>query len=62
MFNNRLKELRLLHNYTMDDLAKIYNERFNGKSIKVLSAAMKMAYKSHYLQWLKILQRFLEFP
>ena len=31
MFNNRLKELRLLHNYTMDDLAKIYNERFNGK-------------------------------
>lgn len=31
MFSNRLKELRTSHGYSMDELANIYNQKFNGK-------------------------------
>lgn len=34
MFKDRLKELRITRGYTMDDLANIYNSRYNGRMNK----------------------------
>ena len=34
MFNKRLKELRTLHNYSMDKLVALYNAKFNSKMNK----------------------------
>lgn len=31
IFGNRLKQLRIENNYTMDELTDLYNEKFNGK-------------------------------
>lgn len=34
MFKDRLRELRALHGYSMDDLVEVYNTRYGGKMNK----------------------------